>query len=47
MTDNAKVFTGLCFFIAVVYIAGYVTGYYIAKTEELDKQIEYLKKERK
>ena len=44
MSDDLKVFIGFFCFIVIIYICGYVTGSYKAKTEELNKQIEYLKK---
>ena len=47
MSDDVKVFIGFVCFIIMIYICGYMTGYYKASTEAMKSQIEYLKKAEK
>jgi hypothetical protein len=44
MADDLKIFIGFVCFIVIIYICGYMTGNYKARTDELNKQIERLQK---
>lgn len=46
MTDDTKIFICFIMFLIAIFTCGFFCGKYMEKSEELDKRIEFLNKDK-